>query len=67
MHHWKCFKFSSFLESIGKNMFGVVISAVKFGRGLVCYSNLFYIHDKEETNLIDRSTYLSLCLFLKIY
>ena len=48
-------------------MFGAVISAVKFGRGLVCYSNLFYIHDKEETNLIDRSTYLSLCLFLKTY
>ena len=48
-------------------MLGVVILAAKFGRGLVYYSNLFYIRDKEETNLINRSTYLSLCLFLRIY
>ena len=46
---------------MGKNVFGVVISPVHFVRGLVCYSNFifFYIDDKEETNLIARSSHLN--------
>ena len=50
-------------------MFGVVISPVHFGRGLFCYSDFdfFYIDDKEEANLIARSSYSNLSLSLKIY
>ena len=35
-----------------KNIFGVVISPLPFGRGLFCYSNFdfFYIGDKEGKN-----------------
>ena len=42
----------------GKNVFGIVISPLHFGRDLFCYSNLifFYIEDKEETSLIVRSS-----------
>ena len=40
-------------------MSGVVILPVHFGRGFFCYSNFnfFYIDDKEETNLIARSSH----------
>ena len=50
-------------------MFGVEILPVRFSRGLFCYSNFgfFYIDDKEETNLIARSSHLNIYLFLKIY
>ena len=46
------------LIKIRKNMFGLVISPVHFGRGLFCCSNfnVFYIDDKNETNLIGRSS-----------
>ena len=42
-------------------MFGAVISLVHFGRGLFYYSYfiVFYIEDKEETNLIARSSHSS--------
>ena len=52
-----------------KNMLGVVISPVLFGWGLFCYSdfNFLYIYDKEETNLITRSSHSNLYLFLEIY
>ena len=51
-----------------KNMFWVVISLVHFGRGLFCYSNFFFfsIDNKEETNLIARSSHSNFWLFLKI-
>ena len=50
-------------------MFGVVISPVHFGRGLLCYSNFnnFYIYGGEETNWIARNNHPNLQLFLKIY
>ena len=40
-------------------MFGVVISPLHFSRCLFCYSNVnyLYIEDKEETNLIARSSH----------
>ena len=43
-------------------MFGVVISPVNFGRGLLFYSNFnfFYIDGKEETNLIASSNHSNL-------
>ena len=43
-------------------MFEGVISSLHFGRGLFCYSNFnfFYIDDKEETNLIFRSSHSNL-------
>ena len=43
-------------------MIVVVISSVLFGRGLLCYSkfNFFCIDDKEEPNLIARSSYSNL-------
>ena len=43
-------------------MFGAVILSVHFDQGLVCYSKFifFYIDDKEETNLIARSSHLNL-------
>ena len=49
-------------------MVGVVILLLHFGRGLFCYSNFtfFSINDKEETNLIARSSHSSLLLFVKI-
>ena len=57
MHHWRYFKFSSFLDLhifqyIGKNMFGVVISSVHFGWGLFCDSNFnfFYIDKNIDRN-----------------
>ena len=39
-------------------MFGVVISPVNFGQDLFCYSSFkfFNIEDKDETNLITKST-----------
>ena len=42
-----------------KNMCGVMISPAHFGRDLFCYSsfNFFYIDNKEETNLIARSSH----------
>ena len=45
-----------------KKMSGVVILPMHFGRGLLCYSNFdfFYIGDKEETNLIHRSSHSNL-------
>ena len=55
-------------EKTRKNMFGVEISPVHLGRDLFCYSNFnfLYIDDKEETNLITRSSRSNLKLFLKI-
>ena len=43
-------------------MFRVMISPGHFGRGLFCYSNFdfFYIDDKEEINLIPRSSHSNL-------
>ena len=40
-------------------MFGVKISPVHFGRGLFYYSNFYFfsIDDKEETNLVARSSH----------
>ena len=42
-----------------KNMCAVVNSPAHFGRDLFCYSsfNFFYIDNKEETNLIARSSH----------
>ena len=53
---------------IWRNMFGVVISPVHFGRGLFCHSNFnfFYIDEKEETIFITRSSHSNLQLFLNI-
>ena len=50
-------------------MFDVVILPVHFLRSLFCYFDcvFFYINDEEETNLIARSSYLNLQLFLKVY
>ena len=49
-------------------MFGVVISLVHLVRSLFCYSSFFfYTDDKEETNLIVKSSHLNFQLFLKIY
>ena len=52
-----------------KNMFGVVISPVQFGRGLFCSSIFisFHIDNTEKINLIARSSHSNLQLFLKIY
>ena len=65
---WLVGRWSVDLMKPRKNMFGVVISPVQFGRGVFCYSNFsfFYIDDKEKTNLIARSSNLNLQLFLKI-
>ena len=43
-------------------MFGVVISRVHFARGLFCYSSFifFCIDDKEELNLVARSSHSNL-------
>ena len=45
-------------QNSAKDMFGVIFSSVHFGRRLLCYSNFdfFYIDEKEETNLIARSS-----------
>ena len=52
----------AFNKTQEKNVFGLVISPVHFGRGLFCcsYFNFLYINDKEEVNLIDRSSHLNL-------
>ena len=49
-------------------MFGVVISPVQFDRGLFCSSIFifFYIDNKENINLIARSSDSNHLLFLKI-
>ena len=54
---WSVSQWSVDLIKPRKNMFGVVISPVHFGRSLFYYSNFnfFYIDDKEETNLIARA------------
>ena len=46
----------------GKEMFGVVISPVHFGRCLFCYSNFnfFEIDNKEKTSWIARRSHPNL-------
>ena len=45
-------------------MLEVVISPVRFGRGLFCYSNFncFHIDDKKETNLWQKQSLESLTI-----
>ena len=51
-----------------KNLFGVKISSMHFGRDLFCCSNfiLFYIDNTEKANLTARNSHSNL-LFLKIH
>ena len=54
--------FMNLIKFPGKEMFGVVISPVHFGRCLFCYSsfNFFEIDNKEKTSWIARRSHPNL-------